>query len=82
MIITTEISMYPLRENYRDQISEFIDRLNTYTTLRVTTTPTSTMITGEYYTVMQMLTEMLEWSYTEHGRSVFVTKLIPGYDGE
>ena len=80
MNITAEISMYPFNSDYRTLIREFIDRLNTYTDITVSTTPTSTMVVGEYHAVMQMFTAMLEWSYQQHGRAVFVTKFIPGYE--
>jgi uncharacterized protein YqgV (UPF0045/DUF77 family) len=80
MIITIEMSMYPLQENYLDLISGFIERLHTYAGMRVNTTITATTVTGEYHAVMRMFSEMLEWSYNTHGKAVFVTKFIPGYD--
>lgn len=80
MIMTIEMSMYPLQENYRELILDFIERLNTYAGMRIDTTATATTVTGEYRTVMSMLSEMLEWSHNTHGKAVFVTKFIPGYD--
>jgi len=80
MIMTIEMSMYPLQENYRELILDFIARLNTYTGMRIDTTATATTVTGEYQAIMRMLSEMLEWSYNTHGKAVFVTKFIPGYD--
>lgn len=80
MNITIEISMYPLQENYRDLVTAFIERLHTYAGLRINTTATATTVTGEYRAVMQMFTEILEWSHDTHGKAVFVTKFIPGYD--
>ena len=80
MIITAEISMYPLQEDYRTLIKDFIGKLNTYTELRVVTTATATMVVGEYSAVMNMFTQMLAWSWETHGRAVFVTKFIPDYN--
>ena len=80
MILTVEMSMYPLQANYRDLISDFIRELNTKAGLRCVTTPTATMVTGEYATVMAALTDLLEWSWRTHGKAVFVTKFIPDYD--
>ena len=80
MIVTVEISMYPLQENYLDLITAFIERLHTYDGIRFNTTATATTAIGEYHNVMRMFSEMLEWSYTTHGKAVFVTKFIPGYD--
>ncbi len=81
MIITTEISMYPFQEEYRPAIGDFIRKLNQYSDLNISTSATSTIVTGEFHYVMQTLTEMLQWSYEKHGKAVFVTKFIPGYDG-
>ncbi|MES2624444.1 MAG: histidine kinase [Pseudomonadota bacterium] len=80
MIMTVEISMYPLQETYRDLITSYIERLNTYAGLRINTTATATTVTGEFHAVMRTFSEMLEWSHNTHGKAVFVTKFIPGYD--
>ena len=82
MIITVEISMYPLQENYKEMIKGFIERLHHYAGLRINTTATATTVIGEYEVVMRMFNEMVQWSYNTHGKSVFVTKFIPGYDPE
>ena len=81
MVITVEISMYPLQENYRELIKSFIEKLNGYSdeSFKVITTATSTMVVGEYQRVMEVMTKMLAWSHDEHGRAVFVTKFLPGY---
>jgi hypothetical protein len=80
MVITVEISMYAFREDYRVPIDEFVERLNGYKDLKVTRGLTSTVIIGEYSHVMNTITEMIQWSYDKHGRAVFVTKFVPGYD--
>ena len=82
MILTVEISMYPLVENYKTPIQGFIDKLNSYTNLRINTTPTATMVVGDYESVMLMLTEMLLWSWQTFGKAVYVTKFLPDYDPE
>ena len=82
MNLMVEISMCPFNEDYRTLISSFIDQLNTYEGLEISTSATSTNIAGEYRYLMQVLTEMLAWSYEKHGRAVFVSKFIPGYAPE
>lgn len=82
IVATVEISMYPLHENYLNLIQSFIDKLQDYTDLRTTTGPTSTVIIGEYERVMACVTQILRWSYEEHGPSVFVAKFLPGYEPE
>jgi len=80
MIMTAEISMYPLQDDYRPLITDFIRQLNTYSGLRIHTTATATMVVGEYSTVMTMFSQMLAWSWETHGKAVFVTKFIPDYN--
>jgi uncharacterized protein YqgV (UPF0045/DUF77 family) len=82
MNIMVEISMYPFNEDFKTQIKSFIDKLNTYPDLDISTTATSTTVFGEYQYVMEVLTAMIAWSYEEHGRAVFVSKFIPGYVAE
>lgn len=80
MKMTIEMSMYPFQADYKIPIQGFIDQLNTYKALRITTTATCTTVTGEYESVMMMLTEMLLWSYQTYGKAVYVTKFLPGFD--
>jgi|TARA_B110000495_G_scaffold167807_1_gene154459 uncharacterized protein YqgV (UPF0045/DUF77 family) len=80
MVITVEISMYPFQEKFRDSIKDFIRKLNEYGELQVSSGPTSTVVIGDYDRVMQCLTEMLRWSFQQHGQAVFVTKFLPGYE--
>lgn len=80
MMITVEISMYPFTEDYKAPILGFIDKLNSYAGLRVNTGATATLVVGEYHVVMRMLTEILEWSFKNFGRAVYVTKFIPDYN--
>ena len=72
MKLTVEISMYPFHKDYKGLIKDFIKRLNEFKGLKVSTSPTSTMVNGKYGEVMQMLDEILAWSYQVHGKSVFV----------
>lgn len=80
MILTVELSMYPLNENYVEPILAFIAELNARKELTVNTTATATTVTGEYESVMLALTELLLWSHQKHGKAIFVAKFIPGFD--
>lgn len=80
MKMTVEISMYPLRESYIEPIDAFIAELNRAPAVEVVTTPTSTRIQGEYEDVMALLKGAMAQSYADHGKAVFVTKFLPGYD--
>ncbi|MAI71688.1 MAG: histidine kinase [Rhodopirellula sp.] len=80
MVTTVEISMYPFVKNFRDLIKEFIGKLTEYGEIEVHTGPTCTILMGDHDQVMNCLTEMTRWSYQQHGQSVFVTKILPGYE--
>lgn len=80
MILTVELSMYPLNENYVEPILAFIAELNARKELTVNTTATATTVTGEYESVMLVLTELFLWSHQKHGKAIFVAKFIPGFD--
>ena len=80
MKLTADISMYPMAENYIEPIRAFIQQLNVYDDLQVTTYPTSTVLVGEHAILMDALKDALEWSQKNFGTSVFVTKFITGYE--
>lgn len=82
MKMTAEISMYPLREDFIPPIRGFIQQLNAYEGLQVTTYPTCTVLVGEAAVLMDALKDALAWSQGEYGRSVFITKFITGYEAD
>ena len=80
MMLSAEISMYPLAESYIPQIEGFIEKLNSYVDLTVQTFPTCTVIVGEQGSVMDALKEAMAWSHEKQGKSIFVTKFIHDYE--
>jgi|TARA_R110000868_G_scaffold165995_2_gene399695 uncharacterized protein YqgV (UPF0045/DUF77 family) len=78
MKLVAEISMYPLKEQYIPPIQEFIDRLNTYESIKVETTATSTTVSGEYLPTMQLLAEEMQRSHEKVGQAIFVCKFLNG----
>ena len=82
MISTAEISMYPLQEEYKPLIKEFIAKLQGYSDLKVTPGSTSTYVVGDYDRLMEYLTEIMRWSHEDQGKGVFVVKFLPGYDAK
>lgn len=73
-----EISLYPLDANFVPPIQSFIDRLNTYPELSVTTNAMSTQIAGEHQRVFEILAKETEQTFAEAGRKVFVMKVLGG----
>jgi len=73
-----EISLYPLDADYIPPIKDFIDRLNGYPELQVTTNAMSTQIAGEHARLFEILGKETAASFAEHGRKVFVMKVLGG----
>jgi uncharacterized protein YqgV (UPF0045/DUF77 family) len=76
MIISIEISLYPLDKNYVQPIRSFIDKLNTYGELKIKVQAMSTFITGEYDIVMDVLTKELKSICESKNISVSVLKIV------
>lgn len=73
-----EISLYPLDADFIPPIQGFIDRLNTYPELQVTTNAMSTQIAGEHARLFEILAKETATSFGERGRKVFVIKVLGG----
>jgi uncharacterized protein YqgV (UPF0045/DUF77 family) len=74
MIVTAELSFYPLNEDYVKRVLAFIARLQRHSDLAIQTSAMSTQLTGSYDRVMEVLNdEMLE--SLEEEDCVFVLKI-------
>jgi len=71
-----EISLYPLDADYIAPIQDFIDRLNTYREIDVATNAMSTQIAGEHGRLFEILAKETATSFAQHGRKVFVMKVL------
>ncbi|NMH59557.1 YkoF family thiamine/hydroxymethylpyrimidine-binding protein [Alteromonas ponticola] len=76
MQVMVELSLYPLVEHFIDPIKAFIDRLHSYENIDVTTSRTSTQVTGEYDHVMALLAKEMKATHQEVGQAVFVAKVL------
>ena len=76
MQLSIEISKYPLTPNYIPEIQSFIDRLNTYPTIKVITNTMSTQIFGEYDDVMTALKNEMKTSFEKDVKQIMVVKFI------
>jgi len=76
MQLGVEISLYPLNEQYITYIQAFIDRLNNDPKLFVSTTHTSTLISGDYDHVMSVIQKEMKQTYDELKQAVFVCKFL------
>ena len=57
MIVTAEISYYPLTEDYVSRVLAFVERLRLRGDMTIATNAMSTHITGRYDLVMELITE-------------------------
>ncbi len=71
MIISVEISLYPLRTEYLRYIQDFIERLQSYPNLHLRVDETSTFITRESELVWDALKKETTQTWEEAGQSVF-----------
>lgn len=76
MDIGVEISLYPLNADYIPPIKSFIERINTYPRVKITTSSMSTQIFGEYADVMRLLEREIKPTFEQEGKFVFVMKVL------
>lgn len=75
MKISIEISYYPLRNEYRKPIKQFIEALKENEELVVKPNAISTHVFGDYDEVMQTVTRCMKKAF-EVPSSVFVLKIL------
>ena len=75
MKTSVDISYYPLQPEFVTPILDFIKRLNEYENIEAVTNGMSTQVFGEYFEVMNAITQEIHKSF-EIPHSVFVLKVI------
>ena len=76
MVCSVEISMYPLKENFKPSIIAFIKNLRKYPFIRLTTNGMSTQVFGEYKRVMNAINTEMENTFLNENSVVFNLKVI------
>lgn len=77
MKLTAELSVYPLREDYKVAVLGFIDELLKDQQVVAVTNSMSTQVSGEEEAVFKAIQAALKASYERFGRQVLVAKFIP-----
>ena len=77
MKLTAELSVYPLREDYKVAVLSFIDELLKEQQVVAVTNSMSTQVSGEDEAVFKAIQAALKASYKRFGRQVLVAKFIP-----
>jgi uncharacterized protein YqgV (UPF0045/DUF77 family) len=76
ILCSVEISMYPLKENFKPSIIVFIKNLRKYPFIKVTTNGMSTQVFGEYKRVMNAINTEMENTFLNENSVVFNLKVI------
>lgn len=74
MNISAELTLYPLTGSYRDVVGDFLKRLQARRGLQVDVGSMSTVVTGDYQAVMDVLQEDCR-AVLEQEAAAFVVKL-------
>lgn len=75
MNTSIDISYYPLKDEFKPSIKDFIQRLNKYQNIVVQSNGMSTQVFGDFREVMDILTNEIEKSFSIP-HSVFILKII------
>ena len=76
MDCSAEISMYPLKEDFKPSIIQFIKNLRKYPFIKVDTNGMSTQVFGDYKRVMNAINTEMENTFLNENSVVFTLKII------
>lgn len=77
MELSVELSYYPFDADFKPRIRELIDALKA-SGLDVYSNRMSTQLFGEFDDVMSALSQLMKWSFENHGKAVFIAKFLEG----
>lgn len=78
MQVSVDISLYPLKEEYKAPILRFIEAMENEPEVEVVRNDLATQLYGDYRTVMNLLDKEIEQVLKANEASVFVIKLVGG----
>jgi uncharacterized protein YqgV (UPF0045/DUF77 family) len=76
MKASVEISMYPLKEDFKPSIIQFIKNLRKYPFIKVDTNGMSTQVFGDYKRVMHAINTEMENTFLNENSVGFNLKVI------
>ena len=76
MVCSVEVSMYPLKEDFKPSIIAFIKNLRKCPFIKVATNGMSTQVFGEYKRVMNTINTEMENTFLNENSVVFSLKVI------
>lgn len=78
MNITIEISMYPLREDYKIKILDFLKIISKHDGIQMKVNALSTQLQGESNLLFDAIRDAISEVFAENTRASFVMKVLPG----
>jgi len=79
MNLSVELSMYPLQDDYKPKIKDFLATLNDNAEeVEIRTSNMSTRVFGEFDSVNTLLNQCMKQSMLRYGKIVFVCKYLQG----
>ncbi|MGB6035439.1 MAG: YkoF family thiamine/hydroxymethylpyrimidine-binding protein [Cryomorphaceae bacterium] len=88
MTATVEVSMYPLREDYEEQVLAFLELLHKESALEIRVNAMSTQVNGDYDLLFETLKSATKEVYKKGVKASFIIKVLHGdldlgyrYDG-
>lgn len=76
MECSLEISMYPIDNNYKLAIIDFIKRIRKHPFIIIETNGMSTQVFGDYNRVMKAINTEIKNTFSKEGKVVFNMKVI------
>ncbi len=77
MKVTVEVSLYPLTENFEQVVIDYIAQVKAIPESEVFVNGLSTQVIGDYYTVLNGLTEINKTTFEKH-KCVVIMKMAAG----
>ena len=79
MMLSVEISMYPLQDGYKDKIQAFLDDINQQAgNVEIRSCNMSTRLFGPFEEITGLLNSTMKASMQQFGKIVFVCKYLQG----
>ncbi len=76
MKISLEVSLYSFEQDFVPRVKSFIDTLNDFSGITVTTNAMSTQIFGEFDHVMECFSRAMKKHFQNSGAAAFVVKFL------
>lgn len=70
--------MYPLREDYEEQVLKFIDLLKKNDGLQIRVNAMSTQVTGDFDTAFRQVQDSIRKVYESGVKASFIVKILHG----